>query len=42
MIEAEEFGLSSHNIDNVKPTLSRVRSFLSIHPDSQIALGAVK
>jgi general L-amino acid transport system substrate-binding protein len=40
MIEAEELGLSSQNIDTGKPSSSRVRSFLSIHPGSHVALGA--
>jgi general L-amino acid transport system substrate-binding protein len=40
MIEAEELGLSSHNIDAVKSSSSRVRSFLGIHPGSRVALGA--
>lgn len=40
MIEAEELGLSSRNIDSIKSSSSRVRSFMSIHPGSRVALGA--
>jgi general L-amino acid transport system substrate-binding protein len=40
MIEAEELGLNSLNIDSGKSSSSRVRSFLAIHPGSRVALGA--
>jgi general L-amino acid transport system substrate-binding protein len=39
MVEAEELGLSSQNIDFIKSSSSRVRSFMSIHPGSRVALG---
>lgn len=40
MIEAEELGLSSQNINSMKSNSSRVRSFMGIHPGSRVALGA--
>jgi general L-amino acid transport system substrate-binding protein len=40
LVEAEELGLSSRNIDTARPGSARVRSFLSIHPASHVALGA--
>lgn len=40
MIEAEELGLSSHNIDPIEWNSSRLRSFMRIHPGSGVALGA--
>jgi general L-amino acid transport system substrate-binding protein len=40
MIEAEELGVSSHNIDLIKSSSSRVRSFLTIHPDNLVVPGA--
>jgi general L-amino acid transport system substrate-binding protein len=42
MIEAEELGLNSYNIDIVDSSSPWVRSFLSIHPDSRVALSAGK
>lgn len=40
MIEAEELGLTARNIGSIKPSSSRQRSFLSIHPGGRVVLGA--
>jgi general L-amino acid transport system substrate-binding protein len=40
MLEAEELGLSSHNIDLIKSSSPRVRSFLTVRPDSPVIPGA--
>jgi general L-amino acid transport system substrate-binding protein len=40
MIEAEELGLSSRNVNSGTPISSRARSFLAIHPGSRVVLGA--
>lgn len=40
MIQAEELGLDSHNIGSLESSSSRVRSFLNVHPNSRVALGA--
>jgi ABC-type amino acid transport substrate-binding protein len=40
LIEAEELRLSSHNIDLIESSPSRVRAFLKVHPDSRVGPGA--
>lgn len=40
LIEAEELGLSSHNIGRIESNSSRVRAFLRIRPDSRVVPGA--
>jgi general L-amino acid transport system substrate-binding protein len=40
MIEAEELGLNSHNIDAGRSGSAEVRSFMRTHPDDRVALGA--
>lgn len=39
MIEAEELGLSSHNIDRARPEAARVEDFLRVHPGSAVVPG---
>jgi general L-amino acid transport system substrate-binding protein len=40
IIEAEELGLSSRNVDSLRSGTSQQRAFLSVHPGSHVALGA--
>jgi general L-amino acid transport system substrate-binding protein len=40
LIEAEELGVSSHNVGNSEFVSPRVQRFLRIHPHSDVALGA--
>jgi general L-amino acid transport system substrate-binding protein len=40
LIEAEELGVNSQNIDVARSSPSQVRSFLQIHPGRRVALGA--